>query len=99
MDWDAGAREKFEQMIGRMPVFVRGIAGQRVAAKAEGLAGEAGRPQVTERDLVDAFFAETPFGFQGMMKDDMKALGIDYTHYGHADAPLPARPGGQEEGR
>jgi len=89
MDWDPDTQKKFDQMIGKMPVFVRGMAKKGVAAKAEGLAAEAGRSQVSERDLVDAFFSETPFGFQGMMKEDLKAVGIDYTRYGHTEGPLP----------
>ena len=91
MDWDPGTQEKFKQMIGKMPVFVRGMAEQRVLAKAEGLAGEAGRTAVSEKDMVDAFFAETPFGFQGMMKNDLEAVGIDYKQYGHADTLGPGR--------
>ncbi|MGE5279305.1 MAG: PCP reductase family protein [Deltaproteobacteria bacterium] len=91
MDWDANTKEKFGHMIGRMPVFVRGMAEQRVRGKAESLAAQAGRSEVTEKDLVDAFFAETPFGFQGMMKDDMEAVGIDYARYGHPQVPRPGQ--------
>jgi len=57
---------------------------RRPVLKAEAIVTREGRSQVTEKDLVDAFFAETPFGFHGPMKTDMDALGIDYTQYGHA---------------
>ena len=40
-------------------------------------------PEVTEKNLIDAFFKETPFGFHGPMKTDMESVGIDYTKYGH----------------
>lgn len=83
MNWDRTTKEKFEQMLGRVPVFLKGIAQEKVGKRAQALAAAAGRAEVTEKDLVDAFFAETPFGFHGPMKTDMEALGIDYTQYGH----------------
>jgi len=70
-------------MIERVPVFLRPIAQTKVGARAEIFAREAGRGEITEKDLVDAFFKETPFGFHGPMKTDMDALGIDYKQYGH----------------
>lgn len=60
------------------------MAQEKVSKKAEAIVAEEGRAQVTEKDLVDAFFIETPFGFHGPMKTDMEALGIDYAKYGHA---------------
>jgi hypothetical protein len=83
MDWEHGVREKFNHVIKKIPVFLRGIAKEKVAKKSESLAGQEGRPQVTEKDIVDAFFAETPFGFHGPMKSDMEAADIDYTKYGY----------------
>lgn len=83
MDWEQGVRERFEQVIEKIPVFLRGIALEKVAKKAEDIAGHEGRPLVTEKDMVDAFFAETPFGFHGPMKTDMEAAGIDYAKYGY----------------
>lgn len=83
MNWDETAEEKFHQMITKVPVFLRGIAKEKVSRKAEYLAGQEGRSQVSEKDMVDAFFAETPFGFHGPMKNDMKEIGIDYTLYGY----------------
>jgi len=83
MDWEKSVEEKFKRLLEKVPVFLRGMAEEKVSRKAESLAGKEGRPQVTEKDMVDAFFAETPFGFHGPMKNDMKDLGIDYTKYGH----------------
>ncbi|MBI5149168.1 MAG: DUF2621 family protein [Candidatus Omnitrophica bacterium] len=81
--WETATEEKFRQLLEKVPVFVRDMARARVSRKAESLAGKEGRAQVTEKDMVGAFFAETPFGFHGPMKSDMEAIGIDYTRYGH----------------
>ncbi len=83
MDWDKPTLEKFKQILAKMPAVLRGIAEQKVTQRAEGLVKEAGRGQVTEKDLVDALFAETPFGFQGLLKNDLGELGVDYTQYGY----------------
>ena len=64
-------------------IFLRDIAKEKVSKTAEGLAEKENRSEMTEKDLVDAFFVETPFGFHGPMKTDMEAIGIDYTQYGH----------------
>ncbi len=82
--WEKTTEEKFSQLLEKIPIFLRGMAQEKVSKKAEGIAAREGRAQVTEKDLVDAFFTETPFGFHGPMKTDMEALGIDYAKYGHA---------------
>lgn len=81
--WEKNASEKFDRMIGKVPVFLREIAKDKVSKKAEVLALNNGRVEVTEKEMVDAFFAETPFGFHGPMKSDMQELGIDYVAYGY----------------
>ena len=83
INWDKTTEGKFHQMIEKIPVFLRGIAKEKVFQKAEHSARQENRPQVIEKDLVDAFFAETPFGFHGPMKTDMTALGIEYIKYGY----------------
>ena len=83
MAWESGTLEKFKLLIAKMPVFVRGMAEQKVSQKAEQLAREGSRSEVCEKDMVDAFFAETPFGFQGLMKNDLGDVGIDYVKYGY----------------
>lgn len=83
MPWEKSAEEKFNQLIARVPVFLREIAKDKVTKKAEALVQKDNRAEITEKDMVDAFFAETPFGFHGPMKTDMETVGIDYTKYGH----------------
>ena len=81
--WDQTAREKFRQMLEKIPVFLRPIAEKKVSQKAESIVREENRIEVSEKDMVDAFFSETPFGFHGPMKNDMNELHIDYIKYGY----------------
>jgi hypothetical protein len=81
--WDTSVDLKFKQMIAKVPVFLRGIAEEKVSKKAISLACQEGHPQVSEKDMVDAFFSETPFGFHGPLKADMDELGINYKQYGY----------------
>ena len=81
--WERNTQEKFEKMIEKIPAVLRGIAQKRVTQKAEKLAAENNRQEVQEKDMIDAFFSETPFGFHGPMKTDMESLNIDYTQYGY----------------
>jgi hypothetical protein len=83
MQWDQTAQENFQKILAKIPVFLRPTAQKKVGEKAESFAAKEGRLSVTEKDLVDAFFAETPFGFHGPLKCDMDEFGIDYTKYGH----------------
>ena len=84
MNWEKDTEKKFEQLIGKVPIFLRDFAKEKVLKKAEALVAKDGRAEVVEKDVVDAFFSETPFGFHGPMKTDMTELGIDYTRYGHS---------------
>lgn len=81
--WEKMTQEKFRQMIEKIPIFLRGIAEKKVSKKAESIARQENRREVVEKDMVDAFFSETPFGFHGPMKSDMEELDIDYAKYGH----------------
>jgi hypothetical protein len=83
MNWEMDARENFEAVLNKIPVFLRDIARKKVSEKAQQFACGQHRSEVSLKDVVDAFFAETPFGFHGPMKTDMEALGIDYKKYGH----------------
>ena len=83
MDWEKTTEEKFTQLVAKIPVFLRDMAKDRVSKKAQSLAQKENRSEICEKDMVDAFFAETPFGFHGPMKSDMESIGIDYTRYGH----------------
>ncbi len=81
--WEEATRRQFEQLIGKIPVFLREFARNKVSQRAERIVKKSGRNTVGEKDLVDAFFAETPFGFHGPLKNDMTELGIDYVKYGY----------------
>ena len=81
--WERSAKEQFDRLIEKVPVFMRGIAQEKVSKKAESIVKGQGRVEITEKDMVDAFFAETPFGFHGPMKNDMQESGIDYVKYGY----------------
>jgi hypothetical protein len=83
VNWEASTLDKFNQILEKVPIFMRGIAKDKVSQKAESLIRKDGRTQVVEKDLVDAFFSETPFGFHGPMKSDMESIGLDYKKYGH----------------
>lgn len=84
MQWEQATADKFKGMLDKIPVFLRPVAETKVSKKAEANASKEGRTEVNEKDMVDAFFQETPFGFHGPLKTDMESLGIDYKKYGHA---------------
>jgi len=83
MIWDKKARENFDAILAKIPVFLRSIAAKKVSQKAEKNAHADNRLEVSPKDVVDAFFMETPFGFHGPMKMDMEELGIEYKKYGY----------------
>ena len=83
MNWEKEAHNKFKLLIEKVPVFLRTIAEEKVSKKAAVFAQNNNRNEITEKDMVDAFFAETPFGFHGPMKTDMESVGVDYKKYGH----------------
>ncbi len=90
IQWPKEIQEKFEKLLAKIPFVLRGFAKDKVSKKAESLVVKDNRGDVTEKDLVDAFFAETPFGFQGPLKTDMDEIDIDYRKYGHGDDPADA---------
>ena len=81
--WDKSTEEKFQKILEQIPDMVRGIAEARISRKAENILKEQGRWVIGEKDMIDAFFAETPPAFMGAMKNGMDELGIDYTQYGY----------------
>ena len=81
--WETATEEKFQKIIGGIPDMIRGIAETRVSKCAEQIVRNDNRTEITEKDMVDAFFKETPFGFHGPMKTDMTAVGVDYVKYGY----------------
>lgn len=83
ISWHKDTYEKFRQLVAKMPVFMRAIAEKALIERAESIVKKDNRSEITEKDMVDSFFIETPFGFQGMMKNDLNMVGIDYTKYGY----------------
>lgn len=81
--WDEPTQHQFEQLIAKIPVFLRSIAREKVSKKAQSITSDDNRTVINEKDMVDAFFIETPFGFHGPLKTDMEEIQIDYTKYGH----------------
>jgi len=81
--WDKTTEEKFQKILEPIPDLIRGIAETRVSKRAESIVREQNRSQIAEKDMVDAFFAETPSGFIPAMKTAMEDIGVDYTQYGY----------------
>ena len=82
--WDKPTEEKFLRILEQIPDMVRGIAEVRITKKLESALRQDNRWVITEKDMVDAFFAETPGAFIPAMKTGMEEIGINYTKYGHA---------------
>ena len=81
--WNKATEDNFFKILEEIPALIRGIAETLVSKKAEKLALSENRQEINEKDMVDAFFAETPGGFVPAMKESMNQLKIDYTQYGH----------------
>ncbi len=84
IEWDKTAEGNFQKILEDIPHMIRGIAEARVNRKAQDIVAADNRSLITEKDMVDAFFAETPGGFIPVMKNSLDGLGIDYRKYGHA---------------
>ncbi|MGE0269346.1 MAG: hypothetical protein AB7S78_12925 [Candidatus Omnitrophota bacterium] len=83
IEWEEATMVKFEKMLNKMPFFARPMVEIPVAKKAKDMAKKSNRTLVIEKDLVDAFFEVTPFGFHGPLMTDMDTVGINYKKYGH----------------
>ena len=81
--WDKSTEEKFQKILEQIPDLIRGIAETRVSKRAESIVQSQDRSVISEKDMVDALFTETPPAFVDAMKNGMHALGIDYTKYGY----------------
>ncbi|MBF0478885.1 MAG: DUF2621 family protein [Candidatus Omnitrophica bacterium] len=81
--WEKDTECKFKELLEKIPVFMRSFAEEKVSKRIKIILEQDQRAEITEKDLVDAFFKETPFGFHGPMKTDMNNAGIDYTKYGY----------------
>lgn len=83
MNWNEDTHTKFNSMIAKVPGPMQKLAQDMVTKKATELCTQEGRDEISEKDMVDAFFDVTPFGFHGPMKCDMEALDIHYEQYGY----------------
>lgn len=83
ISWEKATEEKFQKLLEQIPHMIRGIAEVRVLKRAESIVREGQRSVIMEKDMVDAFFAEVPGGFLGLMKQGMNDIGVDYKKYGH----------------
>ena len=81
--WEISTRKQFDQLLEKIPLVLRSIAEKKISQNIDRILKEDHRSVVNEKDIVDAFFAETPFGFHGPMKSDMTTIGLDYTQYGY----------------
>ena len=79
--WNKEAQEKFKLALSKMPFFQQRIAEKAVSTRVVLMLEEENRQEVTEKDMVLAFFKEVPGPFQGMMKDVLKQAEIDYEKY------------------
>ncbi len=77
MDWDAGAKAKFDHMISMIPFFQRKMAERLAGRKAQENAAARGAPVVGEPDIVSAFISETPAPFQAMMRETARKAGFE----------------------
>lgn len=81
VEWDKAVEQKFAAAVSKMPFFYRGITQKLVRAKSESLAQQQNSGYVSEQELVNAFFEETPAAFKEAMKGVLNAAEIDYKKY------------------
>lgn len=83
LSWEETTQKNFHKILEEIPDLIRGIAETRVSKKAQSLILEQNRSIIEEKDMVAAFFAETPKGFIPAMRNSMQTIGIDYKKYGY----------------
>ena len=81
--WETTTHDNFNKIINGIPAVLREFAKDKVSKRAEKIVLESNRSEVTEKDMIDAFFKETPSGFWSPLMVDMDALGLDYKKYGY----------------
>ncbi|MFH1397769.1 MAG: hypothetical protein ABIH27_04380 [Candidatus Omnitrophota bacterium] len=82
MDWEQIAKDKFQVMTLRIPVFHRHITEVAVTKKAEENALARNSQKVEEQDVIRAFFSEVPPAFYSMMVRLLEQTGFEYRKYG-----------------
>lgn len=81
IEWEKGARQKYDTMIAKIPIFHRTLAKQVVDKKAVINAQERGSSRIEEQDIVRAFLTEVPLAFYSLMARLMHEVGFDYKKY------------------
>jgi hypothetical protein len=81
MRWEPQAREKYNAMIEKIPVFHREMTKRVVPPKAELNAQARESNQVDEEDLVKTFIEEVPKAFYSLMIRLMDEVGFDRSIY------------------
>lgn len=82
--WEPRAKQMYDAMLKKVPVWLRETAQKKMDKFLLHRQVHQGVTVLQEKDLVDAFFDQTPFGFHGLMKSDMESLKIDYRQYGYS---------------
>ncbi len=78
MQWEEGTKQKYENMIQKIPLFHREITKRIVPVKAEENAKARGSSLIQEPDVVEAFLTEVPKAFYSLMIRLMDDVGFDY---------------------
>ena len=81
LTWEKTAKEKFDTMMARIPLFHREIARVVVVKKAELNAQERGCALVEEGDIVQAFLTEVPKAFFSLMIRLFNEVGFEYKEF------------------
>ena len=81
IEWKPAAKQKYDLMITKIPMFHREIAKQVVDKKAVSNAKERRSSVVEESDIVRAFFSEVPMTFYSLMIRLMDEVKFDYKPY------------------
>ena len=81
MQWDAEAKEKYEKILSKIPLFHRELTKKVVDEKAPMIASERNSKLVEEDDIVKAFVTEVPRSFYSLMIRLMDDVGFNHEGY------------------
>ena len=81
LQWEKEAKQKFDNMIARIPLFHREIAKKVAFKRAEINALERKSNLVEESDIVRAFLSEVPKAFFSLMIRLFQEVGFDYKEH------------------
>ncbi len=81
MQWQQDTKEKYDQMISKIPIFHRQVAVAVVEKAAEINARDRKSDQIEECDVIRAFLTEVPPAFYSLMIRLFNDVGFDYKKY------------------